>query len=261
MARMSEAMCKEVIRGETSRMLYPYPEHEKPDPVVILDTTAGDMTLEFHFKESPKTVHNFLELCRCGYYEPCLFNRIQKDLWVQCGDPTSTGRGGESIHGPDFPDEYTSTLKHDKAGVVSMCNKRKPDTNGSQFFITLGPAPWLNGMNTIFGQVVKGLDVLKRMNTIHVNKYDRPLDHVKLTRTLVVERPRHFEWRPHAESYGCLKSKGSQLAEFENSKPLFLRPAKVAPERNSFLKLKRMNARFYMKTSQGGWELWRKRAY
>lgn len=105
---------------------------------------------------------------------------------VQAGDPTGTGRGGASIYGDKFADEIDPSLKHTGAGVLSMANAG-PDTNGSQFFITLAPTPWLDGKHTIFGRVKSGLAVVKRMGLVKTGPEDRPLDEVKIVRAKVVE--------------------------------------------------------------------------
>ena len=95
---------------------------------------------------------NFLELANRGYYNGVTFHRIIKDFMIQGGDPTGTGRGGKSIYGDKFEDEITKQLKHTGAGILSMANSG-PNTNGSQFFITLAPTPWLDGKHTVFGML------------------------------------------------------------------------------------------------------------
>lgn len=96
------------------------------------------------------TPSNFLELANRGYYNNVTFHRIIKDFMIQGGDPTGTGRGGKSIYGDKFEDEITKQLKHTGAGILSMANSG-PNTNGSQFFVTLAPTPWLDGKHTVFG--------------------------------------------------------------------------------------------------------------
>ncbi|XP_057850370.1 peptidyl-prolyl cis-trans isomerase CYP18-2 isoform X2 [Cryptomeria japonica] len=114
-------------------------------PEVTLETSIGPVTVELYNKHAPKTCRNFVELSRRGYYNNVKFHRIIKDFMVQGGDPTGTGRGGESIYGPKFEDEITRELKHTGAGILSMANAG-PNSNGSQFFITLAPTPWLDGI-------------------------------------------------------------------------------------------------------------------
>ena len=105
---------------------------------------------------------------------------------LQTGDPTGTGRGGASIYGEKFEDEIDPALKHTGAGILSMANSGK-NTNGSQFFITLAPTPWLDGKHTIFGRVKGGLRVVQRMGLVKTGAEDRPVDEVKIVRARVVE--------------------------------------------------------------------------
>jgi cyclophilin family peptidyl-prolyl cis-trans isomerase len=121
-----------------------------------METDKGTMVIELFAEKTPLTVNNFVFLSREGYYDGVIFHRVIDNFMVQGGDPTGTGRGGP---GYKFGDEFDSSLKHDKQGVLSMANAG-PGTNGSQFFITHGPTPHLNGKHTVFGQVVEGLDVL-----------------------------------------------------------------------------------------------------
>merc|ERR1712187_369963 len=100
-------------------------------------------------------------------------------MGVQGGDPTGTGRGGESIFGSTFEDEIHPALKHTGAGILSMANAG-PDTNGSQFFITLGPQPSLDGKHAIFGRISRGLKVLQKMAAVQTNAQDKPVDDVKI---------------------------------------------------------------------------------
>jgi peptidyl-prolyl cis-trans isomerase-like 1 len=105
---------------------------------------------------------------------------------IQTGDPTGTGRGGSSIYGEKFGDEISSSLKHTGAGILSMANSG-PNTNGSQFFITLAPTPWLDGKHTIFGRVTRGMGVVKRMGLVRTGAEDRPIEEVRIVRAGVLE--------------------------------------------------------------------------
>ena len=98
---------------------------------------------------------------------------------VQGGDPTGTGRGGESIYGGKFPDEITRELKHTGAGILSMANSGK-NTNGSQFFITLAPCPHLDGKHTVFGRISSGMAVIQRLGLARTDANDRPIDPVRI---------------------------------------------------------------------------------
>ncbi|XP_078435150.1 cyclophilin-like peptidyl-prolyl cis-trans isomerase family protein [Wolffia australiana] len=153
-------------------------------PEVTLETSMGPFTLEMYHKHTPKTCRNFVELARRGYYDNVLFHRIIKDFVVQGGDPTGTGRGGESIYGQKFEDEIRPELKHTGAGIISMANAG-PNTNGSQFFITLAPAQALDGKHTIFGRVCSGMEVIRRLGSVQTDKNDRPIHEVKILRATV----------------------------------------------------------------------------
>jgi len=119
-------------------------------------TDNGDIVVRLFADRVPQTVNNFVFLARQGFYDNTFFHRVIKDFMVQGGDPTGTGRGGP---GYSFRDEFDPKLKHDKPGMLSMANAG-PNTNGSQFFITHVPTPWLDGKHAIFGQVVTGMDVV-----------------------------------------------------------------------------------------------------
>jgi cyclophilin family peptidyl-prolyl cis-trans isomerase len=118
-------------------------------------TAKGDIRVELFADRAPKTVNNFVFLARQGFYDNTTFHRVLENFMAQGGDPTGTGRGGP---GYQFEDEIVPGLTFDKPGLLAMANAG-PGTNGSQFFITFSPTPWLNGKHTIFGQVVEGLDV------------------------------------------------------------------------------------------------------
>lgn len=121
-----------------------------------IDTDKGIIEVELFALKVPRTINNFVFLANNGYYDGTIFHRVIPDFMAQAGDPTGTGRGGP---GYSFKDEFDPSLKHNKPGIISMANAG-PNTNGSQFFITHVPTPWLDGKHSVFGQVVKGLDVL-----------------------------------------------------------------------------------------------------
>eukprot|EP01103_Thecamoeba_quadrilineata_P014742 TRINITY_DN4470_c0_g1_i1.p1 TRINITY_DN4470_c0_g1~~TRINITY_DN4470_c0_g1_i1.p1 ORF type:complete len:159 (-),score=23.22 TRINITY_DN4470_c0_g1_i1:102-578(-) len=152
---------------------------------VRLETTTGQLDVELYWEHTPKTCQNFYELARRGYYDGTVFHRIIKDFMVQGGDPTGTGRGGESIYGSKFEDEIMSQLKHTGAGIFSMANSGK-DTNGSQFFITLAPTPWLDGKHTIFGRVSSGMTVVKRIGNVQTDGHDRPIEEIRILRAVAL---------------------------------------------------------------------------
>ncbi|KAK4673795.1 Peptidyl-prolyl cis-trans isomerase-like 1 [Podospora pseudopauciseta] len=153
---------------------------------VVLETTMGSIVFELYNDHAPKTCTNFSTLAQRGYYNGTIFHRIIKDFMIQGGDPTGTGRGGASIYGEKFEDELMGDLKHTGAGILSMANAG-PNTNGSQFFITLAPTPWLDGKHTIFGRVKKGIRVVQRMGLVPVDKGDRPVEEVKIVKAYVAE--------------------------------------------------------------------------
>lgn len=121
-----------------------------------LHTEKGDIVLQLFADKTPRTVNNFVFLAREGFYDDTIFHRVIANFMVQGGDPTGTGRGGPGYR---FQDEFNSSLRHDKPGILSMANAG-PNTNGSQFFITHVPTPWLDNKHSVFGQVVEGSDVL-----------------------------------------------------------------------------------------------------
>jgi len=133
-----------------------------------------------------QTCKNFKTLAERGYYDNIIFHRIIPNFMLQTGDPTGTGRGGASIYGEKFEDEISPLLKHTGAGILSMANSG-PNTNGSQFFITLAPTPWLDGKHTIFGRVSRGMNIVKRMGLVNTGAEDRPTDEVKIVKARLVE--------------------------------------------------------------------------
>jgi cyclophilin family peptidyl-prolyl cis-trans isomerase len=121
-----------------------------------LKTEKGDIVVELYAEKVPLTVNNFVFLARQGFYDGTIFHRVIDNFMAQGGDPTGTGRGGPGYR---FADEFHSSLRHSKPGVLSMANAG-PNTNGSQFFITHVATPWLDNRHSVFGQVIQGADVL-----------------------------------------------------------------------------------------------------
>jgi peptidyl-prolyl cis-trans isomerase B (cyclophilin B) len=121
-----------------------------------ITTNRGTIELALDAKAAPRTVNNFVFLARDKFYDGIIFHRVIPDFMVQGGDPTGTGRGGPGYR---FPDEFAGNPHKHERGVISMANAG-PGTNGSQFFITHVPCPWLDGKHTVFGKVTKGLDVV-----------------------------------------------------------------------------------------------------
>lgn len=153
-------------------------------PVVTFATTMGTFEVELYWDHAPKTCRNFAELARRGYYNDTQFHRIIPNFMIQGGDPTATGRGGASIYGKFFEDEIHPGLKHSGAGILSMANSG-PNTNGSQFFITLAPTQWLDGKHAIFGRIQSGMQVIRRIGQVETDRQDCPVDDVKITQAFV----------------------------------------------------------------------------
>lgn len=151
---------------------------------VTLETSQGSIVIELYWDHAPRTCRNFAELAKREYYNSCPFHRVIRDFLIQGGDPTGTGRGGASIYGRYFEDEIHPDLKHTGAGIISMANSG-PNTNGSQFFITLAPAQWLDGKHTIFGRVKSGMQVVKRLGMLETDHNDRPVEPVTINRAYV----------------------------------------------------------------------------
>src|SRR5512141_691318 len=146
-----------------------------------MKTDKGAMVIELFADKAPKTVNNFVFLAREGFYDGLIFHRVINDFMVQGGDPTGTGSGGP---GYKFGDEFHPSLKHDKPGMLSMANAG-PGTNGSQFFITHVPTPWLDNKHSIFGQVTEGMDVLMSIPARDPSRRDAPA--VKINKVTIEE--------------------------------------------------------------------------
>ncbi len=177
------------------------------DKIAIMTTNRGTVKIKLFEKECPKTVENFTTHAQNGYYNGIIFHRVIKDFMIQGGDPTGTGRGGESIWGHSFADEFDINL-HNLRGALSMANAG-PNTNGSQFFIVqagsvdgnlmgqmesigekmfpadciadykkVGGTPWLDFKHSVFGQVYEGMDVVDAIANTRVDMLDKPFDDV-----------------------------------------------------------------------------------
>jgi len=145
-----------------------------------IHTTVGDIHLELFPKECPKTVENFCVHARNAYYNGHIFHRVIKQFMVQTGDPLGTGTGGESIWGGEFEDEFSPKLRHDRPYTVSSANAG-PNTNGSQFFVTLVPTPWLDNKHTVFGRVVRGMEIVNSIGNVKTHpKSDKPYDDISM---------------------------------------------------------------------------------
>ena len=159
---------------------------------VVLQTNQGNIELELFPDAAPLAVKNFITHVKEGYYNGIAFHRIIHNFMVQGGDPTESGRGGESIWHKDFKDEFKANLVFDKPGILAMAN-RGPNTNGSQFFITTAPTPWLNGGYTIFGKVAdqQSMQTLQKLNDVATSGRsggDRPLERQEIIKAYIKDK-------------------------------------------------------------------------
>lgn len=152
---------------------------EEEKNVVVLETNQGNIEIKLMPDVAPKTCENFRKLVDKGYYDGIIFHRVIKDFMIQGGDPTGTGRGGQSIWGRPFGDEVREDVTFDKKGILAMANAG-PNTNGSQFFITTVKTPWLNMRHTIFGEVTAGYDVVEKIENTQTGAMDKPVKDQKI---------------------------------------------------------------------------------
>jgi peptidyl-prolyl cis-trans isomerase A (cyclophilin A) len=154
----------------------------------VFDTTEGKFKAKLYADKTPRTVENFVSLAdgtKTGkpFFDGTVFHRVIPDFMIQGGDPEGTGRGGP---GYTFADEFVDSLRHTKPGLLSMAN-RGPNTNGSQFFVTVAATPWLDNKHSIFGEVVEGYDIVEKISLAPRNAQDRPLKEVKVN-SVKIER-------------------------------------------------------------------------
>jgi len=156
--------------------------------VAVIKTNMGTIEIELYADQTPKTVENFVGLANENYYNGVIFHRVIANFMIQGGDPTGTGRGGQSIWGKPFADEIVSSLNFNEPGVLAMANAG-PNTNGSQFFITVAPTSWLDGKHTIFGKVINGMDVVYAISKVPTSKPgDKPLKDVVMESVTIEQR-------------------------------------------------------------------------
>lgn len=147
--------------------------------VIVLETNQGNIELKLFPDVAPKTCENFIGLIKKGYYDGIIFHRVIKGFMLQCGDPTGTGRGGESLWGKAFKDEFSKDYTFNKPGILAMANAG-PNTNRSQFFITTSTPKHLNGKHTIFGEVISGYDVVEKIENVETGQGDKPKKEQKI---------------------------------------------------------------------------------
>lgn len=188
----------------------------KGEKIAVMKTNMGDIKIRLFPEIAPKAVENFISHSQDGYYDGLIFHRVIKDFMIQGGDPTGTGRGGESIYGRSFEDEFDLSARNYR-GALSMANAG-PNTNGSQFFIVqakivdeglisqmveladrgfpqevtenykkVGGTPWLDFKHTVFGQVFEGMDVVDAIAGVKVGPQDKPVDDVIIERIVFEE--------------------------------------------------------------------------
>lgn len=151
------------------------------DNIMVLETNQGIIEIKLLAQLAPRACENFSTLIAKGYYNGVIFHRVIKGFMIQGGDPTGTGRGGGSCWGSPFEDEVSAGVKFDRPGLLAMANAG-PNTNGSQFFITTAPTPWLNMRHTIFGEVVSGYDVVQKIESVDTDSSDKPRNEQKIIR-------------------------------------------------------------------------------
>jgi peptidylprolyl isomerase len=159
-------------------------EEAKDATIVVLETNQGKIELKMFPKVAPLAVENFTTHVKNGYYNGLIFHRVIKNFMIQGGDPTGTGRGGESIWHKEFINEYAPNVVFDRPFLLAMAN-HGANTNGSQFFITTKATPWLNGGYTIFGEVVTGQDSVKKIENTKTTKGDRPIIEQKIIKAYI----------------------------------------------------------------------------
>ncbi|MDR5589854.1 peptidylprolyl isomerase [Christiangramia sp. SM2212] len=215
-----------------------YPELED-GMYAEFNTSMGPVVAELYFEETPMTVASFVSLAEGKskmadstykdkkYYDGLIFHRVIDGFVIQGGDPTGTGSGGP---GYKYPDEFVDSLSHDTKGILSMANAG-PGTNGSQFFITLGPVAQLDGRHTVFGKVVKGQDVVDSIGKVETGPRDRPVKDITMNEVNIIRKgsaaknfdaPKVFETRlseidaeKEAEAKAMQETKDKLVQEFE----------------------------------------------
>ncbi|MFH1239538.1 MAG: peptidylprolyl isomerase [bacterium] len=154
------------------------------NPVVVMETNQGTIEIKLFPDIAPKACENFIRLAEKGYYNGIIFHRVIKRFMIQGGDPTASGRGGQSIWGKPFEDEVTEKATFNRTGILAMANAG-PNTNGSQFFITTVQTTWLNMRHTIFGEVIKGYEVVQKIENTKTGPGDKPLEDQKIIKISV----------------------------------------------------------------------------
>lgn len=157
-------------------------ESKVANRIAVFDTNMGEFEIELFEDKIPITTKNFIDLAQEGFYDGVIFHRIIDGFMIQGGDPTGTGMGGP---GYTIEDEFTPELTHESEGILSMANTGRPHTGGSQFFITLAATPWLDGHHTVFGKVIKGIEVVREIGHVKTGPQDRPVHDVVINKITI----------------------------------------------------------------------------
>ncbi len=157
-------------------------ESKVANRIAVFDTNMGEFEIELFEDKTPITTKNFIDLAQEGFYDGVIFHRIIDGFMIQGGDPTGTGMGGP---GYTIEDEFTPELTHESEGILSMANTGRPHTGGSQFFITLAATPWLDGHHTVFGKVIKGMEVVREIGHVKTGPQDRPVHDIVINKITI----------------------------------------------------------------------------
>ncbi len=149
--------------------------------IAVFETNKGTFKIELFTEKAPITTKNFIDLTNKGFYNGLIFHRVIDGFMIQGGDPEGRGTGGP---GYTIQDEFHPDLKHDSEGILSMANAG-PNTGGSQFFITLAPASWLDGKHSVFGRVIEGMDVVKAIGKVETEVMDKPVEDVIINKLAI----------------------------------------------------------------------------
>jgi peptidyl-prolyl cis-trans isomerase A (cyclophilin A) len=186
----------ENLRTDTSGIISGFKREDTLATYATFETTEGNFKIRLFDQEAPNTVANFVGLAegtkewrdpatgerkKAPFYNGIIFHRVINGFMIQGGDPLGQGTGGP---GYNFADEFHPQARHDKPGMLSMANAG-PNTNGSQFFITLGPTPHLDKKHSVFGEVVEGLDIVKKIGAVPTGRQDRPVTPVVINKVTI----------------------------------------------------------------------------
>jgi peptidyl-prolyl cis-trans isomerase A (cyclophilin A) len=162
-------------------ILRPQGDQMTKNRIAVFDTNMGRFRVELFEDKAPVTAENFIALVNKGFYNGLIFHRVIYNFMIQGGDPSGDGTGGP---GYTIRDEFHPDLKHDSEGILSMANAG-PDTGGSQFFITLAPTPWLDNKHSVFGKVIEGMEVVKKIGKVETGQNDKPVEDVVINKITI----------------------------------------------------------------------------